>query len=348
VATLNDVSPDPRDPLIDTFGRVATDLRISLTDRCSLRCSYCMPAEGLDWLPRGDVLTDAELARLGSLLVRLGVRNIRLTGGEPLLRPGLPGVVQMISELDPRPEISLTTNGIGLARLAGPLREAGLSRINVSLDTLDRERFVEITRRDRLADVLAGIEAAHEAGLAPLKINTVLARDKNLAEAPALLLWALERGYELRFIEHMPLDAQHAWSRADMVTAEEILQALGEDFAIETAPGRGAAPAERFLVTDGPGADGWAVRPGRLGIVASVTRPFCRDCDRLRLTADGALRTCLFAHDETDLRGPMRSGASDDDLEQIIRTAVRGKQAGHGINSALFVQPARPMSAIGG
>ncbi len=340
--------PADPEPLIDAFGRVATDLRISLTDRCSLRCSYCMPAEGLDWLPRGNVLTDAELARLAALLVGLGVRTVRLTGGEPLLRPGLPGVVAMLAGLDPAPQISLTTNGVGLARLAQPLADAGLLRINISLDTLDRERFQRITRRDRLADVLAGVEAARDAGLAPLKINTVLARDVNLDEAPRLLQWALERGYELRFIEHMPLDAQHAWSRDAMVTAEEILARLEPEFAIETAEGRGSAPAERFLVTDGPGAAGWAQRPGRLGIVASVTRPFCRDCDRLRLTADGALRTCLFAQEETDLLGPLRAGADDAELTELIRAAVRGKQAGHGINSALFVQPARPMSAIGG
>jgi cyclic pyranopterin phosphate synthase len=334
--------------LIDAFGRVATDLRISLTDRCSLRCSYCMPAEGLDWLPRGNVLTDPELARLASLFVTLGVRTVRLTGGEPLLRPGLPGVVAMLAALDPAPQISLTTNGVGLARLAQPLADAGLLRINISLDTLDRNRFVEITRRDRIADVFAGIQAAHDAGLAPLKINTVLARDTNFDEAPALLLWALERGYELRFIEHMPLDAQHAWSRANMVTAEEILARLDGEFAIETAEGRGTAPAERFLVTDGPGAATWATRPGRMGIVASVSRPFCRDCDRLRLTADGALRTCLFANAETDLLGPLRAGADDAALTELIRAAVLGKQAGHGINSALFIQPARPMSAIGG
>jgi cyclic pyranopterin phosphate synthase len=336
-----------REPLIDAFGRIATDLRISLTDRCSLRCSYCMPAEGLDWLPRGDILTDEELGRLSALFVSLGVRSVRLTGGEPLLRPGLPAVVAMLADLDPAPEISLTTNGIGLARLAGPLAAAGLKRINISMDTLDRERFKQITRRDRLNDVLAGIDAAAAAGLSPLKINAVLARDVNLGEAPAMLEWALRHGYELRFIEHMPLDAQHAWSRQDMVTAEEILQLLGATFDIAPENQRGTAPAERFIVSDGPGVADWA-GGRRLGIVASVTRPFCRDCDRLRLTADGALRTCLFAHDETDLLGPLRAGATDGELEALIRLAVAGKQSGHGINSALFVQPLRPMSAIGG
>jgi cyclic pyranopterin phosphate synthase len=335
-------------PLVDAFGRVASDLRISLTDRCSLRCSYCMPAEGLAWLPRGDLLSDGELARVAALFVSLGVDTVRLTGGEPLLRPGLPGVVAMLSELDPAPEISLTTNAVGLARLAQPLADAGLSRINISMDTLDPARFAQITRRDRLSDVLAGIAAAEAAGLAPLKINSVLARDVNLDEAPTLLQWALERGYQLRFIEHMPLDAQHGWSRESMVTAEEILELLSRDFVIAPRDQRGSAPAELFEVIDGPGAAGWSRRPGLVGIIASVTRPFCRDCDRLRLTADGALRTCLFAHDETDLRTPMRDGASDDQLAELIRTAVLGKQAGHGINSPLFVQPARPMSAIGG
>lgn len=334
--------------LVDRFGRVATDLRISLTDRCSLRCSYCMPAEGLPWIPRGELLRDDELARLAALFVRLGVDTVRLTGGEPLLRPGLPGIVAMLAGLDPAPEISLTTNAIGLSHLAAPLAAAGMNRINISLDTLDRERFHAITRRDRLDDVLEGIEAAAAAGLAPLKINTVLARGVNDAEAPALLSWALRRGYQLRFIEHMPLDAQHTWSRAQMVTAEEIQDRLAERFRLVPAGQRGSAPAELFEVLDGPDADQWARRPGLVGIIASVTRPFCRDCDRLRLTADGALRTCLFAHDETDLRTPMRDGASDDELAGLIRTAVLGKQAGHGINSPLFVQPARPMSAIGG
>jgi cyclic pyranopterin phosphate synthase len=335
-------------PLVDTFGRTATDLRISLTDRCSLRCSYCMPAEGLAWLPRGDILTDGELARLSALFVRLGVHTVRLTGGEPLLRPGLPGIVAMLSALDPAPEIALTTNAIGLSRLAAPLAQAGLARINISLDTLDRETFHQITRRDRLADVLAGISAAQAAGLQPLKINTVLARDVNLAEAPRLLQWSLEHGYQLRFIEHMPLDAQHHWSRDAMVSAEEMLALLERDFRLAPVDQRGSAPAELFHVLDGPQASNWAVRPGTVGIIASVTRPFCRDCDRLRLTADGALRTCLFANDETDLRTPLRDGASDDELAALIRTAVHGKQAGHAINSPLFVQPARPMSAIGG
>lgn len=335
--------------LRDSFGRVATDLRISLTDLCSLRCTYCMPAEGLDWLSKAQRLHDDEFVRLADLFVRLGITSIRLTGGEPLVHPTLPDVVARLAALRPRPEISLTTNGVTLDRSARKLAEAGLDRINVSLDTLDRDRFAALTRRDRLLTVLDGIAAAAEAGLQPLKINSVLVRDSNLDEAPQLLGWALQHGYRLRFIEHMPLDADHAWSRAAMVTAEEILELLrAAGYRVEPRGERAHAPAEEFDVSDGPERDTWATPVGQLGIIASVTRPFCRDCDRLRLTADGQLRTCLFAQSETDLRGPLRAGASDDELAELIKTAVAGKQAGHGIGSAGFVQPARTMSAIGG
>ncbi|MBV9594486.1 MAG: GTP 3',8-cyclase MoaA [Actinobacteria bacterium] len=337
--------------LIDTFGRVASDLRISLTDRCQLRCTYCMPAEGLAWIPRPELLGDDEIVRLGRIFVESGVASVRLTGGEPTIYPGLPEVIGRLSALSPRPEISLTTNGIALARTAPALVTAGLDRINVSLDTLVRSRFAALTRRDRLADVLDGLATAQAAGLAPIKINSVLNRDVNLDEVPELLAWALEQGYQLRFIEHMPLDADHSWSRDDMVTAEEMLELVQAHFEVRPLGHGGAhgqAPAEEFEVLDGPGAADWASRPGRLGIIASVTRPFCRECDRLRLTADGQLRTCLFAQQETDLRGPLRAGAGDDELAAIIRTAVRGKQAGHEINSLDFVQPARSMSAIGG
>ena len=334
--------------LRDAFGRVATDLRISLTDRCSLRCSYCMPAEGLNWLTRDDRLGDDEIVRLASVFVGLGVGTIRLTGGEPLVHRTVVDVVRRLAALEPRPELSLTTNAITLDRQADALVAAGLTRINVSLDTLDRARFAELTRRDRLPDVLAGIAAAEAAGLRPLKVNAVLLRDANLHEAPALLAWALRHGYELRFIEHMPLDADHAWTREQMVPADEILALLGAEFELRPHGDRGSAPAERFDVLAGPGDDAWPQRPGSLGIIASVTRPFCRDCDRLRLTADGQLRTCLFARDETDLRGALRSGASDPELAELIIVAVAGKQAGHGIGDAGFVQPARPMSAIGG
>lgn len=339
----------PRGELRDRFGRVAADLRISLTDLCSLRCTYCMPAEGLDWLGKAQRLTDDEFVRLAALFVSLGVDSVRLTGGEPLVHPTLPDVIARLAALEPNPALSLTTNGVTLERFAGQLADAGLERINVSLDTLDRARFAELTRRDRLADVLTGIEAASVAGLHPIKINSVLVRGSNLQEAPELLGWSLRHGYQLRFIEHMPLDADHNWSRDDMVTAEEILDLLvAAGYQVRPVGNRGSAPAEEFEVVDGPAREDWADAVGTLGIIASITRPFCRDCDRLRLTADGQLRTCLFAQSETDLRGPLRAGASDDELAELIRTAVAGKQAGHGIGDIGFVQPQRTMSAIGG
>jgi cyclic pyranopterin phosphate synthase len=334
--------------LIDTFGRRAEDLRISLTDKCSLRCTYCMPAEGLNWLPQQQVLTDDEIVRLAKLFVALGVKSIRLTGGEPLVRAGVAGLVARLAELDPRPELSLTTNALSLADKATALAEAGLDRVNVSLDTLDRQRFVELTRRDRLADVLSGLQAASAAGLAPVKVNAVLMRDQNLHEIPDLLQWALESGYRMRFIEHMPLDAQHAWSRADMVTADEMLELLQRHFDLLPIGHLEHAPAEDFEVLDGPNAAGWADGPWRVGVIASVTRPFCRECDRLRLTADGQLRTCLFAHTETDLRQLLRDGATDAEIADTVRAAVGRKAAGHGISVPGFRQPDRPMSAIGG
>jgi GTP 3',8-cyclase len=339
----------PTAVLRDAFGRIATDVRLSLTDRCSLRCTYCMPAEGLDWLSRTDRLSDDEMIRLASVFIGLGVRSFRLTGGEPLVHKTVVDVVARLAALEPRPDLSLTTNGVTLDKSAQALVDAGLNRINISIDTLDRERFAALTRRDRLADVLAGVGAAAAAGLDPLKINSVLMRGQNLDEAPELLSWALRHGYRLRFIEHMPLDADHIWSREAMVTADEIQDLLSRHFVLAPRHGdRGSAPAEEFDVLDGPDASSWAVRPGRVGIIASVTRPFCRECDRLRLTADGQLRTCLFAQSETDLRGPLRAGASDAELGEIIRTAVAGKQAGHGIDKADFIQPLRTMSAIGG
>jgi cyclic pyranopterin phosphate synthase len=338
------------DRLVDAFGRVASDLRISLTDKCSLRCTYCMPAEGLTWLRKAELLSDDEIVRLAGVFVGRGVTSIRLTGGEPLLHRTLPSVLSRLTELDPRPELSLTTNGIGLVRIAEQLVTAGLDRVNVSVDTLDRQRFLELTRRDRLPDVLAGIAAAAAAGLRPIKVNAVLMRGSNLPEAPALLGWALRAGYRMRFIEHMPLDAQHAWTRDGMVTADEMLALLREHYTLRAIgrPGHESAPAEEFEVLDGPGSDEWATRPGSLGVIASVTRPFCRDCDRLRLTADGQLRTCLFARTETDLRGALRAGATDAQIGELIQVAVAGKQAGHGVGAADFVQPDRPMSAIGG
>jgi GTP 3',8-cyclase len=328
--------------LADSFGRIATDLRVSLTDRCNLRCTYCMPAEGLDWLPGESVLTDGEVARLVRIGVeRLGIREIRFTGGEPLLRRGLAAIIAGSAALDPRPEISLTTNGIGLARLAGPLYQAGLDRVNVSLDTLRADTFVRLAKRNRLPDVLDGLAAAAATGLAPVKVNTVLMRGVNDDEAPALLRYCLARGYHLRFIEQMPLDAQHGWRRAEMVTAEEICARLSAEFVLtpDDPAGRGSAPAETYLVDGGP---------HRVGVIGSVTRPFCGACDRVRLTADGQIRNCLFAREESDLRGAMRGGASDDELAARWQRAVAAKHAGHGIDDPSFLQPDRPMSAIGG
>jgi cyclic pyranopterin phosphate synthase len=328
--------------LVDSFGRIATDLRVSLTDRCNLRCSYCMPAEGLEWLQSESVLTDDEVVRLIGIGVhRLGIREVRCTGGEPLLRRGLVGIVARVAALDPRPEISLTTNGIGLTRLAQPLRDAGLDRVNVSLDTLRPETFRMLAKRDRLGDVLDGLAAAVSAGLAPVKVNAVLMRGVNDDEATALLRFCLERGYQLRFIEQMPLDAQHGWRRSEMVTADEIFDALTKDFTLtpDDPRDRGSAPAETFLVDGGP---------QRVGVIGSVTRPFCAACNRVRLTADGQIRNCLFAREESDLRGPMRSGASDEELATRWRRAVAAKRAGHGIDDPAFLQPDRPMSAIGG
>ena len=328
--------------LVDTFGRTATDLRVSLTDRCNLRCTYCMPAEGLPWLPKDEMLTDDELIRLiGVAVTRLGVDEVRFTGGEPLIRPGLPGLVARTTALRPRPRVSVTTNGIGLARLAPALVAAGLDRVNVSLDTVDPATFHRLTRRDRHADVVAGLAAAAAAGLAPVKVDSVLMRGVNDGEAPALLRWCLDRGYELRFIEQMPLDAQHGWNRADMVTADEILAALQREFELtpEGAEARGSAPAETWLVDGGP---------ARVGVIASVTRPFCAACDRVRLTADGQVRTCLFAREESDLRDALRSGASDEEIADRWRIAMLGKKAAAGIGEPGFVQPDRPMSAIGG
>jgi cyclic pyranopterin phosphate synthase len=301
-----------------------------------------MPAEGLDWLPRPTLLTDDEVVRLARIGVELlGITEIRFTGGEPLLRRGLPGIVARTAALRPRPEISLTTNGIGLDRLAGPLRAAGLDRVNVSLDTLRPAAFQELSRRDRLSDVLAGLAAAAAAGLAPVKVNTVLMRGRNDGEVVPLLRFCLEHSYDLRFIEQMPLDAQHGWRRENMVTATEILDALSVEFLLtpDDSAARGSAPAETFLVDGGP---------AQVGVIGSVTRPFCGACDRVRLTADGQIRNCLFARDESNLRDPMRAGASDAELAALWRQAVAAKLPGHGINEPGFLQPARPMSAIGG
>ncbi len=341
-------SSDARDParpdvpgLVDAHGRTATDLRISLTDKCNLRCTYCMPAEGLDWMADTELLTRAEIGRLVRIgVTQLGVQEVRFTGGEPLLRRDLVEIIADAAALEPRPEISLTTNGLGLRHKAVALRAAGLDRVNVSLDTVDRERFATITRRDRLPDVVAGMAAAADAGILPVKVNAVLQAGLNSDEAPRLLEFCAARGYELRIIEQMPLDAQHGWDRDTMITAEDILASLRTRFTLTpVAEARGAAPAERWLVDGGP---------ATVGVIASVTRPFCGDCDRTRLTADGQIRNCLFATGETDLRGLLRGGADDEAVAQRWQDAMWPKLPGHGINDPSFLQPSRPMSAIGG
>jgi cyclic pyranopterin phosphate synthase len=334
--------------LADTHGRIATDLRVSVTDRCNLRCTYCMPPEGLDWLPASAVLSEEEILRLVGVSVRqLGIKTVRLTGGEPLLRRDLERLVAGIALLAPRPTIALTTNGIGLASRAAGLAAAGLDRINISLDTLDAATFKRLARRPRLHDVLAGVAAAKKAGLEPVKINAVLMRGINDHEAYGLLRWAMREQVQLRFIEQMPLDAQHAWQRSEMITADDIRQLLGEHVVLTEDPveaaTRGSAPAELFRVYLDGMDTGYSV-----GIIAAVTKPFCGACDRVRLTADGQLRNCLFSISESDLRAPMRAGASDSELADIWVANVAGKRPGHGIDDPSFLQPDRPMSAIGG
>jgi cyclic pyranopterin phosphate synthase len=317
---------------------------VSLTDRCNLRCSYCMPAEGLDWLPGDELLRADELSRLLRIAVtRLGITSVRFTGGEPLLAKHLEDVVAAAADLRPRPEITLTTNGIGLDKRAAKLKRAGLDRINVSLDTVDAARFAHITRRDRLHDVLAGLRAAKAAGLDPVKVNAVLDPVTGLVDAVELLRFCIDHGYQLRIIEQMPLDAGHVWQRGRAIVADDVLAALRQHFDLTPDPApRGSAPAELWRVDDGAGA------VGTVGIIASVSHAFCSACDRTRLTADGQIRNCLFARQETDLRGLMRTGADDDAIEAAWRAEMWAKAAGHGINDADFVQPDRPMSAIGG
>jgi GTP 3',8-cyclase len=325
--------------LVDRFGRQHRDLRISLTDRCSLRCTYCMPAEGVPWLARSTMLSTEEILRVARVGVENGITEVRLTGGEPLLRVDVVDIVRRLTALPNAPEVSLTTNALRLPALAAPLRDAGLSRVNISLDTLDRARFMELTRRDKLVETLAGIAAADAAGLRPVKINAVAMRGVNDDEVVALTRFAVDRGYQMRFIEQMPLDGGHTWDRTEMVTQAEILDRLTSEFALTEVEGRGAAPAELWYVDGGP---------QTVGVIASVTAPFCGACDRLRLTADGQLRACLFSEAEVDTRVILRDGGTDDDLADAYRRCLAGKRAGHGIGEPGFHQPDRPMSAIGG
>ncbi|HEX7350775.1 GTP 3',8-cyclase MoaA [Brachybacterium sp.] len=345
--SLPDTSDRPAtSALADRFGREATDLRLSLTDFCNLRCTYCMPASGMTFLKKDQLLSVDEVVRLVGIGVeRLGIEQVRFTGGEPLTRPDLEEIIAGVAALPRRPDISLTTNAIGLDHRAGPLRAAGLDRINVSLDSVVSETFERLTRRPLLHRVLAGIDGAREAGLDPIKINTVLLPGVNDLELPDLLDWCLDRGLQLRVIEQMPLDADHIWDRGEMVTAGDVHSMLAGRFTLApVAEARNGAPAELFEVTDS--ADGR--HRGRVGIIASVTRPFCADCRRTRLTAEGRVRTCLFSREETDLRGALRSGAEDEEIAEIWRAAQWGKKAGHGMDREDFVQPERPMSAIGG
>ncbi len=341
IRRVPDVSDRPASAeLVDRFGRVARDLRISVTEKCSLRCTYCMPEAGLPVIARDDVLTAVEIARLVGIAVRdLGVRDIRFTGGEPLMRVDLAEIVSLSKAVAGDASISITTNGIGLDKRIDELVAAGLTRINISLDTVDRDHFARLTRRDRLPAVFAGIDAAKAAGLAPLKINAVLMRD-TLGGAIDLVAWALANDVRLRFIEQMPLDADEQWARDNMVPAAELIEVLSERFAL-TQPHRDdpSAPAEEWIVDGGP---------ATVGIIASVTRSFCEACDRTRITAEGTVRSCLFGDDETDLRALLRGGASDAELADRWRAAQWGKQRGHGMERDDFVRPLRSMGAIGG
>jgi len=327
-------------PLVDTQGRVVRDLRISVTDRCNLRCVYCMPAEGMPWLPKGDLLTYEEITRFSRVCLSLGVEGIRLTGGEPTVRADLPVLVRMMNGLADDLDLSLTTNGLKLVAMAEELRAAGLRRVNVSLDTLDPKRFHQIARRDRFHEVIAGLEAARRAGLSPIKVNAVLMKDFNEDEVVPLARWARENGYQLRFIEWMPLDFGHTWERWKLVPASEILERLNAEFPLTAARVTDpSAPAALYNYDDGVGS---------VGVIASVTRPFCGHCDRIRLTADGQIRTCLFSLQEYDFRRAMRDGAGDEMIVEMLRAAVWRKEPGHLINSPYFKQPDRGMSAIGG
>ena len=327
-------------PLVDTFGRVHADLRISVTDRCNFRCTYCMPADDMTWLPREEILSYEEIERVARVFHEIGVRAVRLTGGEPLVRADLPTLVAKLAAIG-FDDLSLTTNGTGMVHLAPSLARAGLRRVNVSCDSLQRERFAAMTRRDALAAVLQGMDAVEAAGLGPVKVNVVLMRGVNDDEIVDFAAFARDTGRPVRFIEYMPLDADHAWERPDVVPGEEILSRVAEVWPLEPSSTRDddPAPADRYRFADGR---------GEIGVITSVTDNFCGTCNRIRLTADGAVRNCLFATTEWPLRELLRSGATDDELAAVCRAAVWAKAAGHGINDPGFVRPVRSMSMIGG
>jgi cyclic pyranopterin phosphate synthase len=329
-----------RDPLVDGWGREIKSLRVSVTDKCNFRCRYCMPAEGLEWLPREEVLSFEEIARLVGVLAEMGVEEVRLTGGEPLVRRDLPVLVGMLARIPGVDDLSLTTNGVLLDRLAAPLVQAGLRRINVSLDSLSHTRFAEITRRDALDRVLAGLaEAERYPELRPIKVNCVAIRGFTEEEVPALAELARRKPYIVRFIEFMPLDADEAWRQDEVLTGAEIRALIEERWPLIEIPAKPSSTARRFRFADGA---------GEIGFVNPVSEPFCSSCDRIRLTADGKLRTCLFSRKEWDLKQPMRVGASDDELEALLRWAVRHKELKHRINEPGFVRASRSMSQIGG
>ena len=330
--------------LVDSFGRVVRDLRISVTDRCNFRCTYCMPAEGMTWLHRSEVLTYEEIERVARICVeKFGVDSLRLTGGEPTVRAHLPQLIAKLAALrlpdGTKPDIALTTNGATLRNIALELRNAGLDRINVSLDSLKPERFFAMTRRDELHNVLAGITEAQIAGFSPMKVNAVVERGANDDEILDLVRYGRDNNVEVRFIEFMPLDATNEWERNKVVSQDEIVATIAAEFPLELMPSRGAAPADRWRFLDGK---------GTVGVIPSVTHPFCGDCDRVRLTSDGQFRTCLFATDESDIRSLLRNGGTDEEIAELIQVAVGAKWAGHQINQVNFIRPNRSMSQIGG
>ena len=330
--------------LVDSFGRVVRDLRISVTDRCNFRCTYCMPAEGMTWLDRAEVLTYEEIERVARICVeKFGVDSLRLTGGEPTVRAHLPQLISKLAALrlpdGTKPDIALTTNGATLRNIAVELRDAGLDRINVSMDSLKPERFFAMTRRDELHNVLAGIAEAQVAGFSTMKVNAVVERGANDDEILDLVRYGRDNNVEVRFIEFMPLDATNEWERNKVVSQDEIVATIAAEFPLELMPARGAAPADRWRFLDGK---------GTVGVIPSVTHPFCGDCDRVRLTSDGQFRTCLFATDESDIRALLRNGGTDDEIAELIQVAVGAKWAGHQINQVNFIRPNRSMSQIGG